>query len=720
MRRQPLLLLFFFPATLLLPAMLQAQQLWSGILSPSRAINWTNAGIPGGVPDGRWTQCGATIAPYGSSGSPASTSTINSQIAQCSAQTYVQLGAGTFYLTGSITLKNQVVIRGQGANSTFLEFYGMGSCNGLYSQFCAAGSNSSPEDEQNYATWTAGFAQGSTSITLSNSLNMTAGSTLIILDQQDNTADTGNVFNCIKSPCAPGLGGNSGSARTDHTCSSSVSPGVGYCSQQQEVLVTACSPSCNSSGPTTLTISPGLYMPNWNSAQSTGAFWASKTAYQEGIENLSADLTSTTGGTSTAILMNCYQCWVSGIRSIDSARNHVWLYECAHCQVQNSYFYQSTSHNTQSYGIEEFVGSSDNLMINNICQQVTDSCPNSNGSGAGNVAAYNFAVYDIFLSNGWFQQSDYDHASGNNFTLREGNDGLGFNADQVHGTHNFTTLFRNRYPGWQVLGCGSGNPACSGNTSAIILHAASRYFNVVGNVAGQSGYHTNYLAGATANNQNASVFYIGAQQGGAGGTFCANAGCTSTSTSVGDPLTSSSVMLWGNYDTVNGAAQWNSANLASSFGDTTGTPSAYVGLSSPSETLPASLFMAGTKATTPASPCGSGVFFNYNPTLGTCEPYPFAGPDVTSGNLGICSGGTYAHSYAFSSSQCTGGSLVAAFGGHANANPAMTCFLSVMGGPPDGSGNALPFNASSCYGADASTTAQPGTPTNVNGTVTPQ
>src|ERR1039457_350448 len=37
-----------------------AQQ-WSGILDPSRAVDWsaTSPGVVGGIPSGSWTQCGA-------------------------------------------------------------------------------------------------------------------------------------------------------------------------------------------------------------------------------------------------------------------------------------------------------------------------------------------------------------------------------------------------------------------------------------------------------------------------------------------------------------------------------------------------------------------------------------------------------------------------------------------------------------------------------------
>lgn len=36
-------------------------------------------------------------------------------------------------------------------------------------------------------------------------------------------------------------------------------------------------------------------------------------------------------------------------------------------------------------------------------------------------------------------------------------------------------------------------------------------------------------------------------------------------------------------------------------------------------------------------------------------------------------------------------------GGNANMNPAMARYTNIMGGPSDGSGGILNFNASSCY-----------------------
>ena len=84
-----------------------AAQLWSGVISPARATDWTRAGVVGGIPSGSWTAC-ATIAPFSGSATP-----INNAIASCGSNQYVQLGAGTFNLSSGISFghKSNVVLR---------------------------------------------------------------------------------------------------------------------------------------------------------------------------------------------------------------------------------------------------------------------------------------------------------------------------------------------------------------------------------------------------------------------------------------------------------------------------------------------------------------------------------------------------------------------------------------------------------------------------------
>jgi hypothetical protein len=67
-------------------------------------------------------------------------------------------------------------------------------------------------------------------------------------------------------------------------------------------------------------------------------------------------------------------------------------------------------------------------------------------------------------------------------------------------------------------------------------------------------------------------------------------------------------------------------------------------------------------------------------------PWPPIGPDVTGGNI-------------------------SGLGGHANNIPAAYCYLTVMGGPTNGSATLQAFNAGTCY------STSPAAPTNLQGVV---
>ena len=679
-----------------------------GVLAPARSIDWTGVGscpgVPAALPDQgcvpnaaeTWTQSGTTIAAYGSSGSPASTSTIQTALNSCSGGEYVLLGSGTFYLTGTISVPANCELRGAGANSTFLLNYGSGGCMTGSAFVCIQGSNNYANGEQNHATWTAGFSKGATSITLSNSTNLAVGGN-IILDQQDETADTGYIWNCLTTPC--GAANSGGGARTDNTCSSSVSPNNGHCSQEQVVTVVSCSPSCNNSGSTTVTITPALRMANWRSAQSTGAWWPTTTLVEGGIRDLTLDMTNASTATSPIIFWNCYECFAYQVKTVQGARNHIGVQYSKNVTVMSSYAYLEASGytGTSSYAIEIF-DTSDTLVLNNICQRVVE-CTVQTGGGTGNIAAYNFPVSSDSNATGFMTQMDFDHGSGDSFLLKEGEIVSGIQHDNTHGTHHFFTDFRNVLEGWAPASSCNGT-ACTTNTVSDFIYGGSRYGNVVGNLVGQSGYHTVsgslYFAPSSGTCGNSSwkiIFLVGCGESGA--TFCATPTNCSGGTAAYDPLAENSLMLYENYDVITGASCTGTntptsgcvGSTASSFGDASGSTSSYVGLASPG-TLPPSLLFT------------SAPFF-----FGSLA-WPSVGPDVSGGNLLLCaSGSTYAGSYVTNASQC-GGSAASAFAGHANANPAMNCALNVMGMNPDGSGSVSAFNPTTCYNENSS----PGVP----------
>jgi hypothetical protein len=98
-----LFLLFF--ASLSLSGVSVAQEPWSGIISPGRAVDWQNAGAT--ISTTR-TQCGSTVA------AGTSASSINSLLSNCASGTYLLLGAGTFNLNSGIAMPSNVTLRGRG------------------------------------------------------------------------------------------------------------------------------------------------------------------------------------------------------------------------------------------------------------------------------------------------------------------------------------------------------------------------------------------------------------------------------------------------------------------------------------------------------------------------------------------------------------------------------------------------------------------------------
>jgi len=401
--------------------------------------------------------------------------------------------------------------------------------------------------------------------------------------------------------------------------------------------------SISGSGPYTVGISPGIYMPNWTASKTPQAWWATSPILNTGVENLSIDNTNS-GAPEGVGLLNCSGCWVSGIRSIDPSRSHVMAQLSPRTTVQNNYFYRSANQTSSSYGVE-FNNASDSLAQNNIFQQLSAAYVN-NGTCSGCVMSYNFAINALYNSGNntyTYQQQDwYPHTVGDDHILAEGNQGAGMYSDNFHGTHQFQTLFRNFYNGFQP---NNGNVTVNG-LGALLINAFSRYYNVVGNVLGASVF-TNYRNDITTNfAPNSSIVVVGF------GDEVPN-----------DANVARTLMMWGNYDTATAATRWcgNSSDPGWSTicASTSEVPSSIAdyGNSIPSTTtLPASFYLTAKPSWWPSG-----------------KAWPAIGPDVTGGN-------------------------VAGYNGHANTIPAADCYATTMAGPSDGTGNVLSFNASACYG----------------------
>ena len=444
-------------------------------IADQRRIDRSQAGVPGGIPT-RTTVC-ATFSPG------ASAAQINSAIASCPSGQVVQLNAGN-YSIGALSFNNKsgVTLRGAGPDQTFLTFTGSVSCGGLAANICVkSGDSNYSGGPSNTATWTAGYAKGTTQVTLSNTANLAVGN-LLILDQAERLEHRYRQhLGVLRHQCVLGRRAR-GRGR----------PGPPRREQIQLARVTGINGN-------TVTIAPGLYLPNWRASQNPGAWWSGSTVKNVGLEGMSLDH-RTSGETSGIVFMNAYGSWVKGIRSITPNRNHIWFSLSAANTVRDSYFYGSQNFASVSYGIEQFQ-TSDNLIENNILHHITAPLMTQHASGA--VVSYNYVFNDEYtVSPSWMQPSNYHHGTGVSYILHEGNDAVGLMVDIVHGPAAFVTAFRNYFTGFET--------GKDSQTIPVHIYAFSRYSNLVGNVLGTEGYHTTYESlPPSGTNANRAIFVMG-------------------------------------------------------------------------------------------------------------------------------------------------------------------------------------------------------------------
>jgi hypothetical protein len=218
-------------------------------------------------------------------------------------------------------------------------------------------------------------------------------------------------------------------------------------------------------------------------------------------------------------------------------------------------------------------------------------------------------------------------------------------------------------------------------TTPFIDRAFARANNMIGNVLGQPGYHNTYESYATSSTGGVNGGSVDTSIYSLGWTGV-NGNGTCTTPPICDAAVRATLMRWANYDTVNAATQWNSTEAspgAVSYVNANFT-STYFG--SLAHTLPASLYYASQPSWWPSG-----------------KAWPPIGPDVSSGNVGSCTG-TYSGSQATSLGQCKGGTLNSAWASHVTSIPAQDCYLNIMQGPPDGTGSILSFDAWTCYYAN--------------------
>ena len=599
MRRVRLLL---FPLILLWFCDNSRAQNWSGILDPSRAVNWSTAGVEGGIPN-RTTNC-TTSACNSLFGGTVTAASINAALLSAPANTVVRIPAGSYTLSSGIAFKvDNVTLRGAGADQTKLTFSGGSS--GCHIGFIEAAvlmchnvANIGSDSPGHIATWSGGYSVGTTSVTLSNVNGLAVG-----------------MCEVASSACSNEGGG--GFSRPNRAV-------------VQAVKVTSIAGNV-------VTVSPPIQLPNFRSAQSPGAFWGDTSDYMKGsgLEDMSIDFTGV--GQGGIMMVNILNSWVKGVRAVfnsgpGSFVDNIFLLNGFRVTIQDSYFVGPNVQGNTQYVFAPHV-SSNFLYQNNILQRVVSGMV-PNDPVTGSVYAYNFVTNSYYTGPGVIL-----HNAGDMMNLYEGNNMSGFVGDVIHGTHMFGTLFRNHLDGQ------ANNPTANYNFSTG-LFTNNRFYNLIGNVMGDSHWNTYQTLQAASN---ASIYVLGWRGDGSGVTVNNDANVNRT------------VMRWGNWDNV-------TSTNDTGTNDSTGThflsgevPS---GITNFENAVPAS-------QTLPAS-----FYLNSKPSWFGSIPWPPIGPDVSGGNA--------PNSSSFPT------------GGHANLIPARVCFKGLATDPAYGGGIKV-FNAANCY-----------------------
>jgi hypothetical protein len=567
MKGKQMFLLFLILLSMI-PTSAWAQQ-WSGIIDPSRAVDWSQVGVFGGIPT-NWPDCTTAACNTLSSGT-VTTASIKAAISSAPNQSVVVLPVGSFTIGAFNISGDNVILRGQGADQTKLIFNGTTSCTsgggGFTAAICISGSFNWSGGIQNQAIWTAGFAKGTTVITLSSTTNLSVGGMIILSQNKDAVGypAAGDILVCALAD----------------SCSTEGASNVGLGGQTAFYRVQAINGN-------QVTIWPPLQAPNWRLSQIPLAWWPTTARTGVGIENMTLDGSAGSGSRSVVIIENAIGNWVQGVRSIittpDGTRGiHVHNYLAAQNTIRNNYTWGYRDTAQENYSLSVCGGC---LVENNIVQQhvvaIIDNGPGTNGA----VVAYNYTLNGVGVNgiSGWMYGIFFHNVS-DFMNLMEGNDSQKINMDAIHGTHNLFTFFRNFL---------HGDPNQNANSEVVDVRTRARFGNAIGNVLGRVGYYNTYERDQA--DSDTAIY-------GLGGPYTGN-GHTATP----DSNVRRTFMQWGNYDTVTGTVRFVSSEV----------PSTITNFSNPvpaSQTLPASFYL------------------NSKPSFFGSIPWPPVGPDVSVGNV---------------------------------------------------------------------------------------
>lgn len=437
----------------------------SGLLDPNITTTWN----PGILTDGQLQ------LPLGTDGLPTRTTIcanpkpgddLNAAIKACPEGQVVQLAAGTYTVTSTITLTKGVVLRGTGS---------LGAASGG-TTIVRSGGNSvlaigTSQDQACYASahgtgyaLTSSASKGTKVIAVGANATRFAAGDLALLDQVDDATVQEGDCQYFK--------------RVDRR---SVSERVEIASVDASAgTVTLTSPlhwTFQSAAP---------YLAQIARVAPPIVKWA-------GVEDLALQ-----GGTNPGYngqmaggidVSNAAYCWMKNVQTDGTIGGmHVSLTGTFRCVVRDSHFHNSANYGfgTDCYGVVLRCGAADNLIENNIVRYMNKPIL-FNVSGGGNVVGYNYADNSWATPAAWQEVNIDTHCSFPHMELMEGNYAPHMGATITHGNAGYLTYFRNyassQFAPPPVFGSAAKQ---TGNIAALQFDNGDINMTVIGNVLGSS------------------------------------------------------------------------------------------------------------------------------------------------------------------------------------------------------------------------------------------
>lgn len=477
------------------------------IIPDERRIDWSTAGIPGGIPE-RTEICMTIDASIYGDGLTDATAAIQSALEGCPEGQVVFLPEGIYLVSDTIHLRDQDTLRGAGPGRTVLKHSGgysrsMVDMRGtIYYELASL--------HKTYDVVQAN--KDSTVITLAGTDGINPGDVLLINQLNDNL---------IVDPVG-----------VEGKCT--------YCGYEDGDRVLGQLAEVVAVAGDQVTINLPLHW-TYDPALDPWAYQVDSEALvrHAGLEDLT--LTQDAPDVEFMIEMDGAQySWIKNVEIQNIQRRAMWVIDSLQNEIRGGYVHTGLDGygRDRGYGIYLDMHSSNNLVEDNILSTIDGGGVMTGGGASGNVIAYNY-LHDIRFDDPWWLiGSPYiNHAPHPKMNLWEGNYGYKAEADIIHGSSSHNTLFRSRSYGWQ-------DETISARNNAIEFAAKNTYMNVVGSVLGTEGQSNRYevLPGQPYDDWDERVIYaLGVGSG------------------VPDPNVAATLLRHGNYDYVTHSVVWDPA-----------------------------------------------------------------------------------------------------------------------------------------------------------------